>query len=359
MHKGAQFKKRDLNSFILQFSHLVGPPGTSGPSGPSGQPGPPGRSGPPGQVGPPGITILDTNTENRITTQLQQQSKDYIDDQIELKNTKTRLGRSIDYPAFSCEEIAICNPHSPDGWYWIQNRRDGSVSRRLCFIRGQPHCGNGTWMRIGYFDLNRGVGCPSNLNTLTYNGKQYCRRSVDGGCSSVYFDSLGNEIKEVCGMIEAYQYASTDAFYSSSSYTIDGPYMDGISITQGSPRQHIWSYVVGHGNTAHSSTSQCPCSSGGSGTSPPGFVGGDYYCDTGNPNSNYEGIVYSDRLWDSSGVSCVSGSTCCDNPDQPWFRKKLTIPSTDNIELRWCADQSRSDEAIATRKVELYIQTEI
>ena len=213
-------------------------------------------------------------------------------------------------------------------------------------------------MRIGHFDLNRGVGCPSNLNTFTYNNKQYCRRSVEGGCSSVYFDSLGKEIKEVCGMIEAYQYASLDAFRSSSS--IDGPYMDGISITQGSPRQHIWSYVVGIHNIAQSSTSQCPCSSGGSGTArPPSFVGEDYYCDTGNPTTTWEHVLYPDRLWDSSGVSCVSGSTCCDNPDQPWFRKKLATPSTDNIEVRWCSDQTRSDEATPTRKVELYIQTEI
>ena len=216
-------------------------------------------------------------------------------------------------------------------------------------------------MRIGYFYTGRHLAeCPPSLERFAYNKRWYCRRSVDGGCSSVYFDSLGKEIKEVCGMIEAYQYASPDAFQASSSYTIDGLYIDGISITQGSPRQHIWSYVVGVYENGGCVECRCPCSSGGSGTaSPPSFVGGDYYCDTGNPNSNYEGIVYPDRLWDSSGVSCVSGSTCCDNPDQPWFRKKLITPSTDNIEVRWCADQPRSDEATPTRQVELYIQTEI
>ena len=218
-------------------------------------------------------------------------------------------------------------------------------------------------MRIGYFYTSRHLAeCPPSLERFAYNKRWYCRRSVDVGCSSVYFDSLGKEIKEVCGMIEAYQWNSPDAFGASSSYTIDGPYMNGISITQGSPRQHIWSYVVGLQENAVQPhpNSKCPCSSGGSGTArPPSFVGGDYYCDTGNPNTNWELIVYPDRLWDSSGVSCVSGSTCCDNPDQPWFRKKLTTPSTDNIEVRWCGDQTRSDEAIATRNVELYIQTEI
>ena len=214
-------------------------------------------------------------------------------------------------------------------------------------------------MRIGYFYTGRHLAeCPPSLERFAYNKRWYCRRSVEVGCSSVYFDSLGKEVKEVCGMIEAYQWFSPDAFHSSSSYTIDGPYIDGISITQGSPRQHIWSYVVGHGNTAQSSISQCPCSSGGSGTaSPPSFIGGDYYCDTGNPNVHTQAIVYSDRLWDSSGVSCVSGSSCCDNPDQPWFRKKLTTPSTDNIELRWCSDEARSNEFTATRQVELFIKT--
>ena len=216
-------------------------------------------------------------------------------------------------------------------------------------------------MRIGYFYTGRHLAeCPPSLERFPYNKKWYCRRSVERGCSSVYFDTLGKEIREVCGMIEAYQYGSPDAFHSRSSYTINRPYIDGISITQGSPRQHIWSYVVGIHNIAHSSTSQCPCSSGGSGTaSPPSFVGGDYYCDTGNPTATHAQVVYPDRLWDSSGVSCVSGSTCCDNPDQPWFRKKLTTPSTDNIEFRWCANEARSDEATPTRKVELYIQTEI
>ena len=180
----------------------------------------------------------------------------------------------------------------------------------------------------------------------------------------MYFDSLGKEVKEVCGdrMIEAYQYASTDAFglYAAPPQTIDGPYMDGISITQGSPRQHIWTYAAAiQGYTGIIHKSKCPCSSTGSTASPPSFVGGDYYCDTGNPTATWRRILYPDRLWDSSGVSCVSGSTCCDNPDQPWFRKKLTTPSTDNIEVRWCADQPRYDEATPTRKVELYIQTEI
>ena len=215
-------------------------------------------------------------------------------------------------------------------------------------------------MRIGYFYTGRHLAeCPPSLERFAYNKRWYCRQSVDVNCSSVYFDSLGNEIKEVCGMIVAYQWNTPDAFHASSGQTIDDPYMDGISITQGFPRQHIWTYAVGaYENTGgHCITCKCPCSSGGNGnTSPPSFVGGDYYCDSGNTKPYAEPVVYPDRLWDSSGVSCVSGSTCCDNPDQPWFRKKLTTPSTDNIEVRWCGNSAKTGEAAATTQVEVYVQ---
>ena len=209
-------------------------------------------------------------------------------------------------------------------------------------------------MRIGYFDLNKGVGYPSSLKTYTYNSKQYCRSSVEGGCSSVYYDTLGKEIKEVCGMIEAYQYHSTDAFgfRQGATPTIDEPYLDGISITQGSPRQHIWSYVVA--SRAREFGGPCPtCSSAGNGgVSGPMFIGSDYYCATGNSGPGWEPKIYSNQLWDSPELLI----SCSANADPPWFKKRLTNSSTDNIEIRWCCDQVSVDEAIPTRRVELYIR---
>ena len=91
----------------------------------------------------------------------------------------------------------------------------------------------------------------------------------------------------------------------------------------------------------------------------PTFLGNDYYCDSGNPsrNSHKDGQFYPNRLWDNSGPSCVSGSTCCDNPDQPWF-KKLTQPANEDVEMRWCANQSPVIEEAATTRVELYIRVD-
>ena len=60
----------------------------------------------------------------------------------------------------------------------------------------------------------------------------------------------------------------------------------------------------------------------------------------------------------TTGPSCVSGSTCCDNPNQPWFKKKLTQPTSEDVEMHWCASSSPAVEATATTRVELYIRVD-
>ena len=57
-------------------------------------------------------------------------------------------------------------------------------------------------------------------------------------------------------------------------------------------------------------------------------------------------------------VSRVSGSTCCDNPDKPWFKKKLSQPANEDVELRWCGNEPTTHEATATTRVELYVRVE-
>ena len=44
--------------------------------------------------------------------------------------------------------------------------------------------------------------------------------------------------------MRGYQKGSSDAFAGSLGSTIDGPYVDGVSITRGSPRQLIWTYAI-------------------------------------------------------------------------------------------------------------------
>ena len=169
-------------------------------------------------------------------------------------------------------------------------------------------------------------------------------------------------------MVEAYQYGSMCAFdISTASKTPDDAYAAGISITHGSsPRRHLWTYAVGLNANPDSSffpTCQCPCTAAGSSHTLPTFLDDDYYCDSGNPSRNsfaHGHFYYSNsyRLWDNSGPSCVSGSTCCDNPDQPWFKKELTQPANEDVEMRWCANVHSGLRDTATTRVELYIRVD-
>ena len=48
----------------------------------------------------------------------------------------------------------------------------------------------------------------------------------------------GGTYSQVCGRAVGYNLGTTDALRSSFE-NIDGPYLDGMSITHGLPRQHI------------------------------------------------------------------------------------------------------------------------
>ena len=317
-----------------------GPPGTSGPPGPPGTSGPPGLPSPPGSPGPPG-----PSSNPCIPSQL--------------------FGLSYNYPADGCEEIIENNPQSSNGWYWVRNSSDNSAERVYCYQRGHNFCGEGVWMRIGYFDMGDNLAeCPEPLERFAVNGRWYCRRTAQS-CTSVLFSALGKNYTAVCGMVEGYQCGHVDGFAPSTAFlTPDNFYVEGISITHGSsPRRHLWTYAVGQNanpDPGYSLSDQCPCTSEGTSRTLPNFLGNDYYCDSGNPSGDsfIGGHIYPDRLWDNSGPSCVSNSTCCDNPDQPWFKKKLIQPANEDVEMRWCGNESPTSEATATTRVELYIRVD-
>ena len=354
-------------AFSLPSSGRSGPPGAEGPEGRRGADGRPGPQGPRGLPGPPGITVLDGNAESHIRSEMLQKVTDEINRSlVQRLEREQKLGLSYNYPAEGCEEIARNNPQSTNGWYWVRDFSDNTTRKVYCYLCGHPTCGEGVWMRIGYFDMGNNLAeCPKPLQRFTVNRALYCRRTARP-CTSVYFSTLQKKYSSVCGMVEAYQYGHMDSFSpSTATKTPDDFYVEGISITHGSsPRRHIWTYAVGlNANPAAGFhlRDQCPCTAAGSSRTRPTFLGNDFYCDSGSPsrNSYKHSHLYTDRLWDNSGPSCVSGSTCCDNPDQPWFKKKLTQPANEDVELRWCGNESpTAHEATATSHVELYIRVE-
>ena len=311
--------------------------------------------------------MLDGNARSRIKTELYQQiTNEMNSDLAQRLERERRLGLSYNYPADGCDEIVRNNPQSSNGWYWVRDSSENSTTRKVyCYPCGHTSCGEGVWMRIGYFDMGGNLAeCPEPLERFAVNRRWYCRRNVTAGCTSVHFSAQGRNYTAVCGMVEGYQYGSMDSFVgSTASKTPDDLYAEGISITHGSsPRHHLWTYVVGlNANSDNHPRYQCPCTVIGTSNNVPTFLGNDYFCDSANPSRNswINGNLYSDRLWDNSGPSCVSGSTCCDNPDQPWFKKKLAQPASEDVEMRWCGNESPvSNEATATTRVELYIRVD-
>ena len=133
---------------------------------------------------------------------------------------------------------------------------------------------------------------------------------------------------------------------------IESFYVDGLSITYGSPRQHIWTFAVGLSQTFHPQEN-CPCDQF-PGKAPPAFVGNDYYCETGSNISDFfAGLYTENRLWDGS---CFSNSTCCDRAGMPFFTKDLNVTVSDEIEIRICADQDTNDENLGLEKLELFVR---
>ena len=195
--------------------------------------------------------------------------------------------------------------------------------------------------------------CPSPLHTITFPERMCIQRQRGAGCSSVHFPTHYVPYTHICGQVIGYQFWSTDAFaYRPPSPKINSVYLDGISITYGEPRQHLWSYAVGRGQTVWYSSGSCPCVPG-RGTQPPSFVNDDYYCNSGSVVTPISQWYVDDTVWgDDEG--CSSNSTCCNDPNMPWFHRNITKSTTDDLEVRLCRDESAFNEDVGVELIELY-----
>ena len=151
--------------------------------------------------------------------------------------------------------------------------------------------------------------------------------------------------------IPVWPHTNVDAF-STWNNNIDSYYVDGISITYSSnPRQHIWTYAAGE-DDFEAGSDDCPCNKGSS-VVVPDFVGNDYYCESGPGQS---GILYvEDILWDGQQCNGIE-STCCTNPNMPWFLKTLNEETNDDIELRDCSNIPPTSEETPLDIIEIYIK---
>ena len=203
-------------------------------------------------------------------------------------------------------------------------------------------CNSTGWTRVAYLDMSLSLEkCPTMLRLYNESGVRACGRQISstGSCDSATFYTYGVKYSEVCGKVIGYQYGRPDATRDSD---INSRYVDGISITHGSPRHHIWTFAAGFLENGHG-VSHCPCNTGST-ESVPSFVGNSYFCESGTASyPNTKQLYTDDPLWDGEGCGSSEGP-CCDIPGIPWFHKVLNSTTTDYIELRVCGGRTHEED---------------
>ena len=152
---------------------------------------------------------------------------------------------------------------------------------------------------------------------------------------------------------------TTRSIFDSGGRTIDERYVDGVSLTYGNPRQHIWTFANALHEASGGSVSKCSCTDPSlpNTTPSPSFVGNDYFCETGVPSDqSWSSRTFhaDDPLWDDQG--CGPTSTCCTFNNPPWFCKQLPQSSNADLEVRLCLLNSANLENTPVELVEIYVK---
>ena len=216
-------------------------------------------------------------------------------------------------------------------------------------------------MRVANLNMTQpNQECPPGFRTIiTASGKTLCGRPGPAGCVSVKFPTNNISYNRVSGRVITYQDKSPDALCPYTGHHTDGlihtleeAYIDGVSITHGSPRQHIWSFIASNGES-QTDCRGCPCYTQFTGTRVP-FIGDNFFCDSGI--ETFQGYIfyYTDPLWDGQGCGPTNG--CCIFNNPPWFCTELDQHTSDDIELRLCADEGTHNEDVPIEIIELYVQ---
>ena len=349
----------------------VGRDGVVGPPGPPGQNGRDGVAGPPG---PPGVSAMDDVDNVREIIRLLAREELYNLSQQICNNDPVKVvvecasatggtptfcpGFTVENPADSCGAILGCNPSSPSGYYWITNGTQPHLM--YCYMEADK-CGVRGVMRVAHIDMrNTSVNCPAPLtqNQLD-SGERVCvsTNTARASCDSVIFPTHHLSYKHVCGSAVGFSYGYPCAFWyykNGGQNTIDHTYVNGLSITYGpqNGRNHIWTYAAGFQESG-TQDCNCPCAATPGASSPP-FVGQDHYCESATRYRPPTPQWYTNNtLWD--GEDCYPGSSCCDNPLAPWFRRTLQEKTTEDIEVRWCNGDGHNTQKLGIELLELYI----
>ena len=223
----------------------------------------------------------------------------------------------------------------------LQQAARRNLSAAILRALPSTSCGGSGWRQVVNVNMSDpSQQCPSSWTLFTSPARS-CSLATAPGCQGFSVPVPVGAYTRVCGQAAGYAVSTPDGFITRGpDFSIDLAYLDGIGITYGSPRQHIWSFAAAL--PAH-----CPCDSNLGTvnldiTLPPSFVGDNYFCDTRN-----NGI-----LWDGQGCT----TNCCTFNSPPYFTVTLPAPTSSSLEVRLCTDQVRGDEAVHVSLLQLYVQ---
>ena len=326
-----------------------GPRGFPGPDGARGSRGPEGLPGPRGPQGEPGDTFLTEEEFNRVTNNVHNSVL------VNINTTVTILCKKVEKLNNSVlQEVKSRDEGILDA---VMTELKG-INERLSLLEYLLPVTKygilGNWRRIAYFDTVQGDSCPTGLRTVTNTATNQtaCGRTVDNSCTPLTF-ATGGTYSDVCGRVRGYQFGHMDCFARPPGRSLNETYIDGVSFTQGDPPRHLWTYAVGETEQTKLSD-RCPCawSDPNNRQYVPGYVGENFYCESGFVTSYEERFVWEDPLWDGSG--CVKpGNQCCNR--YGWFHRSVAL-SSDAIKVRWCSDHSIiTGKDVVTDQLEIWV----
>ena len=250
----------------------------------------------------------------------------------------------------SCDIVSGLRFPFPTGTYRIGPSQD-NYSLMNCSTSTALTCNgiSGQWRRVAYLDTNRtNIECPGSLQATT--NPPSCRISGSSPtCSSVFFSSGGLPYSQVCGRVYGRYSGTPDGFDTfpddrPAFPTINNNYVDGVCLSYGmNPRNHVWMLAV----TIPQRSRMAGCTS--CNFEVPSFVGSDYSCQI---------VPDCTSLSDDSTCRIVevwNYDNLC-NGDNIFYRN-LTQTTTEDLEMRLCRDQARSDEDISISFIEIFVSS--
>ena len=241
----------------------------------------------------------------------------------------------------SCAAVSAFPIQLPSGMYNITSG-DYTTMTDYCSTSIAFSCNGvpGRWRRIAYMNTNNESVCPANFEERDTNSyPRLCRRiDANKGCNSVMYPSNDMSYSQLCGTVRVHPEGTPDGFDTFNDRSI---YVDGVYLTYGdsSNRSHtIWTYTA----AAVDDNSGCDkCN-----YMKPSFRGTNFTCITALCSDATNSDCYRGTAWGNMFQQCVGNET---------FYRQLSESTTDNIEMRVCRDQARTDEDILISFVELFV----